>query len=278
MKYLLLLILASCANIKTIDQVKNFNHVVNPGRVTFIEIPTDEKKLGDLKCGKDLIQYYSKKNSIAFYFAESYWSTEKNKTCKFSKNSNLIISLKIEKYKYPSEMLHVDKKRVFLSKEDQKRAAKEREITSRVYKNFLKEPQFTGAFIEPLNSHKTSIYGTKRIFNNKKHSTHLGTDYRARTPIKIPSANRGVVVLAENLFYAGNAVIVDHGANIFTMYGHLSKILVKVGDVVEKGTVIGMSGATGRVSGPHLHWGVKVQGENISGVSLVEASTREFSK
>ena len=110
------------------------------------------------------------------------------------------------------------------------------------------------------------------MFNDKKKSQHLGNDLRARTGTKIPAANRGRVVYTGNLFFSGNVVVLDHGMGIFSMYGHLSKILVTEGSVVNQGDVVGLAGATGRVSGPHLHWGVRVNGSWIDGFSLIEAS------
>ena len=94
--------------------------------------------------------------------------------------------------------------------------------------------------------------------------------------LPIPSSNNGKVLYVGNLFYTGNVVIIDHGVNLFTVYAHLSKIMVKTGDSVEQGQILGLAGKTGRVSGPHLHWGVKLHGFNIDGFSLVEESQSEF--
>jgi murein DD-endopeptidase MepM/ murein hydrolase activator NlpD len=87
------------------------------------------------------------------------------------------------------------------------------------------------------------------------------------TPVH--AAQRGRVVLAEELFFAGNAVVLDHGLGIYTLYGHLSEIDVKVGDTVEVGAVLGKVGATGRVTGPHLHWGLTVERARVSPLQLV---------
>jgi len=100
----------------------------------------------------------------------------------------------------------------------------------------------------------------------------LGTDYRAKVGTEIRAANDGHIVVSRDLFYTGGTVTIDHGLNIFTVYGHLSKMLVKEGDYVKKGDIIALSGKSGRVTGPHLHWGVKVDGDFIDGDSLIEAS------
>ena len=133
---------------------------------------------------------------------------------------------------------------------------------------------FNEPFEVPLDSYITSHYGNRRLFNNKKRSQHLGNDFRAAVGVPIPVANKGKVVFTGNLFYSGNVVIVDHGLNIFTAYGHLSKINVQEGMIVNKGTIVGLAGKTGRVSGPHLHWGVKINGSWIDGFSLVEESKK----
>jgi murein DD-endopeptidase MepM/ murein hydrolase activator NlpD len=101
-------------------------------------------------------------------------------------------------------------------------------------------------------------------------STHLGNDFRAPEGTPIPTSNTGKVVYVGDLFYSGKTVIVDHGMQLFSMYAHLSKISVAVGATVNRGDIVGLSGATGRASGPHLHWGIKINGEWIDGFSLVE--------
>jgi murein DD-endopeptidase MepM/ murein hydrolase activator NlpD len=95
-------------------------------------------------------------------------------------------------------------------------------------------------------------------------------DLPGATGTPIHAAQRGTVVLAEELFFAGNAVVVDHGLGIYTFYGHLSEISVKVGDAVETGDVLGKVGATGRVTGPHLHWGLTVEKARVNPLLLVK--------
>ena len=116
----------------------------------------------------------------------------------------------------------------------------------------------------------SSTFGNKRVFNGQLKSYHNGVDFRARTPIPVYAANSGVVTLAESLFYSGNAVIIDHGTGIFTIYAHLSRIDVAAGSYIEKGQRLGLTGATGRVSGPHLHWGVKINGIAVNPMQLIE--------
>ena len=128
----------------------------------------------------------------------------------------------------------------------------------------------------PLNSVITSIYGIKRTYNKQHKGQHLGTDFRAPIGEKIPASNRGKIVFSGDLFYTGWTVIIDHGLDIFTVYGHLSKTLVEAGQIVQKGDLIGLAGNTGRSSGPHLHWGVKIQGQYIDGIDLSEQTKKQF--
>ena len=111
-----------------------------------------------------------------------------------------------------------------------------------------------GRFARPIRGATTSGFGTARVFNGMVQSRHYGVDFAGRIGAPVRAANRGVVVVAGELFYSGNAVYVDHGAGLITAYLHLSRTLVAVGDTVRKGQVIGRVGASGRVTGPHLHW------------------------
>ena len=110
------------------------------------------------------------------------------------------------------------------------------------------------AFGEPLPLVVTGGFGTRREINRTARSRHLGVDLDGRTGTPVKAANRGVVVVAGSFYYQGNAVYLDHGNGLVTSYMHLSRILVSVRDTVGEGQVIGLVGATGRVTGPHLHW------------------------
>jgi murein DD-endopeptidase MepM/ murein hydrolase activator NlpD len=122
-----------------------------------------------------------------------------------------------------------------------------------------------------MSSEITSPFGNRRLFNKQLKSYHNGVDFRAPVGTPVFAANSGVVKIAENLFYSGNVVIVDHGNLIFTIYAHLSKIEVTADQQIEKGQQLGLTGATGRVSGPHLHWGVKVNGTAVNPIQFMRA-------
>jgi murein DD-endopeptidase MepM/ murein hydrolase activator NlpD len=126
-----------------------------------------------------------------------------------------------------------------------------------------------GRFIIPSEGEVAPNFGEQRIFNDQPRSPHSGVDISSPFGAPVVASNAGRIVLVSNLYYAGNTVIIDHGLGVFTLYIHLSKFKVERGDVVAKGAIIGEIGATGRVTGPHLHWGVKIQGNRVDPFSLL---------
>jgi murein DD-endopeptidase MepM/ murein hydrolase activator NlpD len=130
-------------------------------------------------------------------------------------------------------------------------------------------PMWTASFRRPRASVITSEFGTGRLFNGHMTSRHLGVDFRGAVGQPVNAANRGVVALVDNFFLAGNVVYINHGAGIVTAYFHLSKTLVAVGDTVERGQQIGLVGATGRVTGPHLHWSARYGTITVNPLDLV---------
>ncbi len=180
------------------------------------------------------------------------------------------ISFRIVAGKYKTDELKVDSSRVNPNKKSIERAQKEARKIKRIYAGGNIERLWEGDFQLPMTSDITSPFGNKRVFNGQLKSFHNGVDFRARTANPVFAANSGVVKLAENLFYSGNAVVIDHGTGIFTIYAHLSRIDVTAGQQIEKGQRLGLTGATGRVSGPHLHWGVKINGVAVNPMQLIE--------
>jgi murein DD-endopeptidase MepM/ murein hydrolase activator NlpD len=144
--------------------------------------------------------------------------------------------------------------------------ARAREIGKRAHDSPL---MWTTSFLRPRTSAITSEFGSGRVFNGKVTSRHLGVDFRGAAGEPVRAANRGVVALADNFFLAGNVVYIDHGAGLVTAYFHLSKTLVSVGDTVARGQVIGLVGATGRVTGPHLHWAARYGATTVNPLDLV---------
>lgn len=170
---------------------------------------------------------------------------------------------------FPVERLTVSSKYVEPPVKVQKRLERERAKLKRIYARREPYPCST-PFVRPVPGEPTSIFGTRRLFNDQPRSPHPGLDLRADTGTPVKASSDGLVVLAEDLFYSGNIVILDHGGGLFTLYAHLSRIDVAEGDPVRAGQRIGLSGATGRVTGPHLHWGAKIGNEPFDPTALLD--------
>ena len=154
--------------------------------------------------------------------------------------------------------------------EDQKRASAEYLKVRKIIKNKTKQFDDNFEFLSPIESVITSAFGKRRFINNNERSPHMALDLRGAVGREIFAPKNGKVVLAENHFYGGNKVILDHGGGLFTAYSHMSEILVESEDVIEAGTVIGFVGMTGRVTGPHLHWEVFLNGNRINPELLID--------
>ena len=186
------------------------------------------------------------------------------------------VPIMIEKGKYKSERLKVNASRAKISKSNQARIKRENIEAKKIYKHYTKTSYLESAFDYPMQSKITSAFGTKRVFNGVLKSYHSGTDFRAKVGTPIYAANAGKVVLVKNRFFAGNSVIIDHGQGIYTGYYHMSAFKVKVGDMVERGELLGLAGATGRVTGPHLHFAVHVGGVGVDPMQFLETVNRLF--
>ena len=225
----------------------------------------------------EMVMGASKNGLKTVYVSSDRHMTAGEITCEYrflvdKQEQKLIVSkYKVKKANYPLRKLKVPKKYAKLGDKNLKRWKKESAHMRTVYSNVIRDRQlFDSPFRKPLKSKITAVYGSKRLFNDMKHSWHSGIDFRARPGTKIPSSNRGKVILARHHFFTGKTVIVDHGMGIQTMYCHLSKFKVSEGDIVPQGEIVGLSGNTGRSSGPHLHWGVRVNENWINGFTLLD--------
>ncbi len=181
------------------------------------------------------------------------------------------VMVAVRKGQYATEKLQVGKQFVEPSPEQIKRANEERQKLRDIFDRATPERLWDGKFRIPLDGVTSGAnFGKRRILNGVPGSPHGGTDLPAITGTPVHAAQRGKVMLAEELFFAGNAVVVDHGLGIYTFYGHLSEIDTKPGDVLEAGELLGKVGATGRVTGPHLHWGLTVEKARVNPLLIVE--------
>jgi murein DD-endopeptidase MepM/ murein hydrolase activator NlpD len=170
---------------------------------------------------------------------------------------------------YGEETLRVDPRHVRPSPKELDRIKREQAELKQIYASGRPERLWRGAFQAPVPGEMNGPFGTRRLFNGELLSRHTGVDFRAQAGDPVHAAGSGIARLAKELFYSGNAVVIDHGAGVFSSYSHLSRIDVKPGQKIEKGQTVGLAGATGRATGPHLHWGVKVNSVNVNPLAFV---------
>lgn len=168
---------------------------------------------------------------------------------------------------YPTEKLRVPQRYVEPDAETRVRIEADQQLKKTAFAH-TESAEWSGNFRPPVGTTVSEGFGTRRTFNGKLASVHRGLDYHAAPGTPVMAANAGDVVLAHELFYEGNCVVVDHGLGFMTIYMHLSQLKVSEGQHVDKGQEIGLSGATGRATGPHLHVAVRWQGAYLDPAQL----------
>lgn len=178
--------------------------------------------------------------------------------------------LEVGPYPYPEQRLEVEESKVHLAPADAKRAAGESRRVAALWQGAEHPAHFTLPLAPPLRPlPEGGRFGTRRIFNGEPRSPHTGADYPAAAGTPVHAAADGTVVLAADHFFSGRSVFIDHGGGLVTMYFHLSTISVHEGDAVRRGQTIGKVGATGRATGPHLHFGVRWHGARVDPALLL---------
>jgi len=161
---------------------------------------------------------------------------------------------------------------VTLDEETLKRVSKESDIINGLWRLPASAAVWSGSFLRPIDGEVVGTFGTGSIINNQPRSPHTGVDLKGEEGTPIKAVNDGKVILICDHFFTGKSIFLDHGTDIISMYFHLQEIDVKEGDMVRKGQIIGLVGSTGRVTGPHLHWGMRINGARINPLSLIELS------
>jgi murein DD-endopeptidase MepM/ murein hydrolase activator NlpD len=180
------------------------------------------------------------------------------------------VELRVRDGGFPVQELKVEPKYVDPSPEDAARSQREAAELRRIFSSMTNERLWHRGFESPVAGHEPSgSFGKRRVFNGKPRNPHSGEDFGAPagTPVRAPA--RGRVVLAKSLFFLGDTVILDHGFGLHSFYGHLSAIDVETGALVETGAILGKVGATGRVTGAHLHWGARLGEARVNPMDLL---------
>lgn len=170
---------------------------------------------------------------------------------------------------FPTRELTVDEKFVSPPLEVQARIRSEAERVRAIFDAVSSQRYWKGPFRIPVPGPPISGFGKRSVYNGQPRSPHAGTDFQGATGTPIAAPNAGRVVLAANLYYSGNTVIIDHGLGLYSYFGHMSAFSVREGDLVITGQVVGKVGATGLVTGPHLHWSVRLVGTRVDPLSLL---------
>jgi murein DD-endopeptidase MepM/ murein hydrolase activator NlpD len=177
--------------------------------------------------------------------------------------------ISVMRAKYPKVELTVSKQFT----EPDPNQVKQIEADQKTKKDYLNrvtpEREWSGNFTAPADAAISDAFGTQRVFNGKTQSSHQGLDFRVPSGTPVAAMNQGIVLLARPLYFEGNCVVIDHGQGLLTIYMHLSQFAVKEGDHVKRGQQVGLSGGTGRATGPHLHVAVRWQGTYLDPASLL---------
>lgn len=177
--------------------------------------------------------------------------------------------LVVQRRVFPTRRLSVDPNLVHPPPEMEARVEQEARHLHELWDHPAPERLWTTPFVRPVPDEANSAFGTRSVYNGEARSPHTGADFLSPSgrPVKAPDAGR--VVLAAPLYFTGNTVIIDHGLGLFSLLAHLSEIDVKEGETIAAGDLVGRVGATGRVTGPHLHWTVRLNNARVDPLSLL---------
>ena len=177
--------------------------------------------------------------------------------------------LRVLDKEFPTRRLTVQEKFVNPPQEELDRIQRESKRVREIFAALNPERIWHSSFQSPVPGAPTSGFGKRSILNGQPRSPHTGTDFDADEGTPVKSPNTGKVILVSPLYYSGNTVILDHGQGLYSYFAHLSRFAVVEGDRVSPGELVGYVGATGRVTGPHLHWTVRLNGTRIDPLSLI---------
>jgi murein DD-endopeptidase MepM/ murein hydrolase activator NlpD len=178
--------------------------------------------------------------------------------------------IKVRPSKFGIQKLTLPDDKVELDEETLKRVETEQQQMLKNLGTVSEKKLWKGQFIIPVEGKMAGTFGLKRIINGQPRNPHSGEDIYAPEGATVAASNDGIVTLIGNYFFSGKSIVIDHGLGLFTMYFHLSEVRVGHGETVSKGQTIGLVGATGRATGPHLHWGARLNGARVNPLSLVK--------
>jgi murein DD-endopeptidase MepM/ murein hydrolase activator NlpD len=187
-----------------------------------------------------------------------------------AQSRSLTYRVEVVKEKFRVEHLTLPKDKVDLDEQGLARWKAEQEHVKEALAADSQSRLWQPSFVEPVSGKRTGIFGSVRIMNGQARNPHNGEDIGAPTGTDVAATNDGVVRLTVDHIFSGKGIFLDHGLGFYSMYFHLAEVLVKEGEAVKTGQVIGKVGATGRATGPHLHWGVKLNGARVNPYALLD--------
>jgi murein DD-endopeptidase MepM/ murein hydrolase activator NlpD len=250
---------------------------LQPGAVIFltVELNREASKMSGHFLGKDLLFFHSGAARVWYSLAgvdvettPGTYDLRIRAALRGGRVARTVKSVEIATVTFRTGDVSVPENFVKPDEASQRKIAADQRLKERAFAHFIPTPQWSGDFIKPVEAPPTDSFGMTHIFNEELSSEHRGTDFPIEEGSPVMSSNSGTVVLARELFYEGNCVVLDHGQHLFTIYMHLSKIQVREGQKVRKGQRLGLSGATGRVTGPHVHLGVRWEGSYVDPTKL----------
>lgn len=263
--------------IKIPKQITFEPDTIEQGGLMIIQIPKDSTIIkAEIICSHDTLVLIEQDNNwIALWAPDLKAETGQYKFKIILEKTNsrkqiLYQTIFVEKIKAPIKKLIINPQFIKIDSITLERIKQEKARLSQVYQSKTKIT-WTELFILPLDSAVTgSQFGEKRLFNGKVSSIHNGVDFRAPEGSPVRATNDGKIILIGDFFFEGKLVIIDHGGRLFTIYCHLSKILVAENQMIKKGEIIGLVGSTGRSTGPHLHWGARLGRARINPLELLK--------
>ncbi len=252
-----------------------------PGEAFLVKVSSDEKlkSIEGKVFGGNLIFYMEGNDTnisygiggISLGTKPGRYPLDLNVTYNDGSNEDILLSLNIKEKAFDLQELTLNKSYVNLSASNLERVTKEKDELTNIFNNVTTEKLFFSSFGMPLTKNITStIFGLRRLINGEKRKPHTGLDLKGAEGTPVHASNRGRIALAKDLFFTGKTIIIDHGLGIYSLYAHLSKTFVEKGRLVKKGELVGHIGSTGRVTGPHLHWTVKIGNTSVDPVSLLQ--------
>jgi murein DD-endopeptidase MepM/ murein hydrolase activator NlpD len=186
------------------------------------------------------------------------------------KSAEMRVKIKVAGAAYPKITIKVAKQYTEPDPEQLRQIAGDKDVKQKTFAAETPQRLWAGPFLPPVSAAISDVFGTARVINQEVKSRHLGLDYGVPAGTAVHAVNHGAVLLARPLFFEGNCVVLDHGQGLLSLYLHLSEFRVKEGDEVDPGQVIGLSGGSGRATGPHLHLAIRWQGVYLNPATLLK--------